>query len=90
MNNPLDLIFLRLTEAGTEKTVRLQASLIGAVLENSRGSTDVFTKLTEDGDSKVFIVQEKEDEIFDAMREASNNANEFIELGKEFDKRLVN
>jgi hypothetical protein len=70
MNNPLDLIFLRLTEAGTEKTVRLQASLIGAVLENSRGSTDVFTKLTEDGDSKVFIVQEKEDEIFDAMREA--------------------
>ena len=28
--------------------------------------------------------------LFDAMGEASNNANEFIELGKEFDKRLVN
>lgn len=28
--------------------------------------------------------------LFDAMGEASNNSNEFIELGKEFDKRLVN
>ena len=28
--------------------------------------------------------------LFDAMGEASNNANEFIELSKEFDKRLVN
>ena len=28
--------------------------------------------------------------LFDAMGEASNNANEFIELGKEFDKKLVN
>ena len=28
--------------------------------------------------------------LFDAIGEASNNANEFIELGKEFDKRLVN
>lgn len=27
--------------------------------------------------------------LFDAMREASNNANEFIELGKEFDKGLL-
>ena len=27
--------------------------------------------------------------LFDAMGEASNNANEFIELGKEFDKGLV-
>lgn len=69
MNNPLDLVFLRLTESGTDSEISLQASLIGAIVENTRGSTDVWTKLSEDGDSKVFQVTESREEIQEAMRE---------------------
>lgn len=69
MSNPLDTIFIGLTEAGTEKAISLQASLIGAIVENARGTTDVWTKLHQDGDSKVFIVEEEAKDIREAMRE---------------------
>ena len=70
MSNPLDLIYLKLTEAGTDKKIRVKAALIGAIRENQRGSTDIFTELLEDGDSKIFTVIETEEEVFEAMRAA--------------------
>ncbi len=70
------MIFLRLTESGTEKQLSLQASLIGAILENSRGTTDVWTKLHQDGDSKVFVVDETAEEIRDAMHEGYQTTKE--------------
>ena len=69
MNGPLDMIFLRLTESGTENEISLQASLIGAMVRNSRGSTDVWTKLMDNGDSKVFQVLESREDIQKAMHE---------------------
>ena len=65
--NPLSLCFIILTESGTDKEIRLRADLIGAYISNTRGTTDVYTQLKEDGDSKVFSVMEHSEDIADAL-----------------------
>ena len=66
----MDLIFIRLTEAGTQKGLSLQASLIGGIMEDTRGNTEIWTKLMQDGDSKVFVVEEEVEDILKALNEA--------------------
>ena len=65
----LETTFLHLTSPSEEK-IHLRADLIGARVENTRGTTDVWTLLMEDGTSKVFTVMETPKEITEAMAKA--------------------
>ena len=62
--------FLQLTEAGTGKKIRLRADLFGGIIENTRGTVDVWTEFVEDGSSKVFTVSEDADQIIIGLAEA--------------------
>ena len=76
--NPLSNFFLHFTEAGTEKKIRVRADLIAAYAENSRGSTDLWTTLTDDGGSKVFAIAEAPEEILASLQEAYSQVKEKV------------
>ena len=66
--NELSKLFINLTQPSVGKEVSIRADLIGVIETNTRGSTDVYTTLTQDGDAKVYEVSETKEEIMDAMR----------------------
>lgn len=63
MIDPLSRVYIKLTEAGTDSEISIRADMIGAIVENQRGSSSVYTTLLADGDSKVFDVLEEKKEV---------------------------
>jgi len=67
--NLLNTIYIHLTSP-TGEMIKLRADLVGARVENTRGTIDVWTQLREDGDSKVFTVKEDDKYITEALFQA--------------------
>jgi len=80
--NPLSNFFLHFTEDGTNKKIRVRADLIAAYTENTRGSTDLWTTLSDDGGSKVFTVAEAPEEILASLQAAYSHIEKKVVYDK--------
>ena len=68
--NRLKYQFLHLTEAGTKKKIRLRADQFCGIVENNKGTVDIWTDMAEDGSAKVFTVTEDAEQIIEGLTEA--------------------
>ena len=65
----LKLIYIELTESGTEKKASVRADLIGMIKDSTRGHTDVYINMELD-DGKILQVLESRQDIIDTMAKA--------------------
>ena len=75
----LKLIFIDLTENGTEKTISIRVDLICIIKETSRGYTNIYVDMGMN-DTEVFQVLENRQDIIEGM------TNAYLQLKKNKDR----
>lgn len=80
MTNLLELIFIELTESGTDKKISVRADLIAVLKETTRGTVEVFLKDIRLADMMSISVSDTREEIIEVLHKAyvqlSKNAKE--------------
>ena len=69
MNDLLKLVYIDLTESGTEKKISVRGDLLGVVKDSVKGHTDVYINMDLDG-GKIIQVLESREEIIDGLGRA--------------------
>lgn len=73
--NDLYKVYLRFNIISKDEPLRIRADLIAGFEKNTRGSTDLYTLLNDNGDSKVFTIEETPEEIIEAIQMAWKHIN---------------